>query len=269
VPVDHYENFPVASWLVPANLRGAIVAIYAFARSADDFADEGDAPAEERIAALDRYAAQLHRIAAGERPQEPPFPALTDAIRAHDLPLAPLHALLSAFRQDVDKTRYADFAEVLDYCTRSANPIGRLLLHLYGVTDAASLRRSDAICTALQLANFWQDVAVDWRKDRVYLPLDDMRRYGVGERHIADAICDDAWRNLMRFETARARSMLEDGRALARSLPWRLRLELRLVVAGGLRILRRIDDVGGDVFRYRPTLTTRDWSAMSLAALRA
>ncbi|MEP6943862.1 MAG: squalene synthase HpnC [Betaproteobacteria bacterium] len=269
MPVNHYENFPVASRLVPANVRGAVVAIYAFARNADDFADEGDAPAAQRIAALDRYAALLDRIAGGERPDEAPFPALTDAIRAHGLPLAPMHALLSAFRQDVLKTRYADFAEVEDYCARSANPIGRLLLHLYGVGDAASLRRSDAICTALQLTNFWQDVALDWGKDRIYVPLDDMRRFGVGERHIADADCDDAWRSLMRFETARTRSMLVDGRALAQSLPWRLRLELRMVVAGGLRILRRIDDVGGDVFRHRPTLTTRDWSAMSLAALRA
>lgn len=268
MPVDHYENFPVASWLVPASLRGAIVAIYWFARGADDIADEGDAEPAARLAALDHYATMLDRIAAGARPAEAPFAALSDAVREHALPLPLLHALLSAFRQDVLKSRYADYAEICDYCTRSANPIGRLLLHLYGVTDEASLKRSDAICAGLQLANFWQDIAVDWAKDRVYLPADDMRRFGVSERHIADATCDASWQRLLAFEVDRARALLRDGRPLARTLPLRLRLELRMVVAGGLRILKRIDDVRGDVFRHRPVLTAGDWSALSLAALR-
>jgi squalene synthase HpnC len=268
VPVDHYENFPVASWLVPARLRGAIVAIYAFARGADDIADEGDATLSARLAGLDHYAAMLDRIAAGERPAEAPFAALADAVHAHALPCALLYALLSAFRQDVLKARYADYGELCDYCTRSANPIGRLLLHLYGVSDVASLSRSDAICTGLQLANFWQDVAVDWAKQRVYLPADDMLRFGVTEQHIAQANCDGAWQRLLAFEVDRARALLHSGRPLARALPLRLKLELRMVVAGGLRILERIDAVRGDVFRHRPTLTTRDWSAMSLAAMR-
>jgi squalene synthase HpnC len=268
VPVDHYENFPVASWLVPAKLRRAVVAIYAFARAADDIADEGDASAAERLAALDRYAAALDAIERGERPTEAPFTALADAVRQHALPLELLHALLSAFRQDVVKTRYADFAEVEDYCERSANPVGRLLLHLYGVSDQASLARSDAICTGLQLANFWQDVAIDWAKDRVYLPIEDMRAFGVGERHIADADCDAGWQRLMSAQTQRTRDLLERGRPLARSLPLRLGLELKMVVAGGLRILKRIDDAHGDVFRHRPILTRRDWTVMSLSALR-
>jgi squalene synthase HpnC len=268
VSVDHYENFPVASWLVPAHLRGAIVAIYAFARGADDIADEGSASPAARLAALDHYAAMLERIAAGERPAEAPFAALADAVREHALPFPQLYALLSAFRQDVVKKRYIDYAEVCDYCARSANPIGRLLLHLYAVADEVSLSRSDAICTGLQLANFWQDVAVDWTKDRVYLPADDMQRFGVSERDIADGRCDDAWQRLIAFEVDRTRTLLLTGRPLARVLPLRLKLELKLVVAGGLRILERIDAVRGDVFRHRPTLTSRDWSAMSLSALR-
>ena len=267
VPVAHYENFPVASWLAPAALRPAIVAIYHFARAADDIADEGGAEVAQRLGELDRYETMLDRIAKGDRPDEPPFASLTDAIRDHALPLAPFRDLLSAFRQDVLKTRYADFAELSAYCARSANPIGRLLLHLYRIADGESLRQADAICSGLQLANFWQDVAIDWNKGRVYLPKDDMIRYEVTERHIADGRCDERWRALIAFEVQRTRAMLESGRALARALPLRLKLELKMVVAGGLHILRSIDAVDGDVFRHRPVLSRGDWAAMSAAAL--
>jgi squalene synthase HpnC len=267
VPVAHYENFPVASWLAPAALRPAIVAIYHFARNADDIADEGDADAAQRLRDLDHYEAMLDRIADGERPDEAPFAPLTDAIRDHRLPLAPFRDLLSAFRQDVLKTRYADFAELLDYCARSANPIGRLLLHLYRIDDGERQRQADAICSGLQLANFWQDVAIDWNKGRVYLPKDDMNRYNVAEAQIADGRCDDRWRALMAFEVQRTRAMLESGRPLTQALPLRLKLELRLVIAGGLRILRSIDAVDGDVFRRRPVLSRGDWAAMSATAL--
>jgi squalene synthase HpnC len=268
VSVDHYENFPVASWLVPARLRGAVVAIYAFARSADDIADEGDVAPDARLAALDHYVAMLDRIERGETPVEPPFAALSAAIRAHALPLAPLRALLSAFRQDVVTTRYANFTDLADYCARSANPVGRLLLHLYGIDDDAARAQSDAICTGLQLANFWQDIAIDWSKGRVYLPQDDLRRFGVDEAQIGAGRNDVGWARLIAFEVARTRGLLESGRSLTRLLPLRLKLELNLVVAGGLRILQRIDAVEGDVFRHRPLLTKRDWAAMSIAALR-
>ena len=267
MPVAHYENFPVASWLAPAALRPAIVAIYHFARAADDIADEGDAEATERLSQLDHYDAMLDRIAKGDRPQEPPFALLSDAVREHALPLAPFRDLLSAFRQDVLKTRYADFAELLDYCSRSANPIGRLLLHLYRIDDSERQRQADAICSGLQLANFWQDVAIDWNKGRVYLPKDDMIRYDVTEGHISDGRCDQRWRALIAFEVQRTRAMLESGRALTKALPLRLKLELKLVVAGGLRILRSIDAVDGDVFRHRPVLSRGDWAAMSATAL--
>ena len=268
MPVDHYENFPVASWLAPAQLRPAIAAIYGFARGADDIADEGDATPAARLAGLDRYGLMLDRIEHGEHPDEPPFAALAAAIRAHGLPLAPLRALLSAFRQDVRKTRYADFDEVLDYCARSANPIGHLLLHLNGIHTDAARRQADAICTGLQLANFWQDIAVDWAKDRVYLPAEDLVRFGVTEAQIAGGVCDTHWTTLLEFEAARARALLESGRPLAAAFPLRMRMELKMIIAGGLRILRAIDTARGDVFRNRPVLNRRDWAAMSFAALR-
>jgi len=267
VSVAHYENFPVASRLVPAALRGAVMAIYAFARAADDIADEGDAPSAARLSELDAYANMLDRIERGEVPTVAPFAALAAAIDRHALPMHPFHDLLSAFRQDVIKPRYETFDEVLDYCARSANPIGRLLLHLYHAHDAGNLRHADAICTGLQLTNFWQDIAVDWRKGRVYLPSEDLNRFGVSEAHIADSLCDENWSRLLAFEVARTRSMLETGRPLTRALPLRLGLELKFILAGGLRILAAIDAVHGDVFRRRPQLRRRDWVAMSSSAL--
>jgi len=268
VSVAHYENFPVASRLVPSALRPAVVAIYDFARGADDIADEGDLAAGVRLAQLDAYEAELDAIARGENPPGQPFASLAAAVRRHSLPLAPLRDLLSAFRQDVRKTRYATYAELLDYCSRSANPIGRLLLHLYGVTGAENWRRADAICTGLQLANFWQDIAVDWTKGRLYLPTEDLDRFEVDAAQIAAGRCDENWRRLLAFEVERARSLLEAGRSLTAALPLRLALELKLVVAGGLRILRAIDAVGGDVFRHRPRLRTMDWVALAASALR-
>ncbi len=267
VSVAHYENFPVASFLLPRALRPAVVAIYRFARAADDIADEGNVPPAARLAALDRYRRALDAIADGHPPAEAPFAELAAAIAAFDLPLAPFAALLSAFRQDVTTHRYSTYADVLDYCRRSANPIGRLLLHLYRVTAPELQERSDAICTALQLVNFWQDIAIDWRIGRVYLPREDLSRFGVDEMQIADARCDEAWRMLLEFETARTRALLESGRSLALALPWRLALELRGVLAGALRILDGIDAVAGDVFRHRPQIKRADWVIVAWRAM--
>lgn len=264
---SHYENFPVASIVVPRSLRAAVLAIYRFARAADDIADEGQLEAAQRLAALDGYDRALDAIARGEVPGEPPFAALAAAIERHGLPLAPFRDLLSAFRQDVTLTRYATFASLLDYCRRSANPVGRLLLALYGAESGPNLRASDAICTALQLVNFWQDIAADWQRGRVYLPQEDLARFGIREAQIAARDCDDAWRALLAFETARARAMLESGRPLTRALPWRLSFELAGVLAGGHRILDGIDAVGGDVFRRRPRLARSDWIAIAWQAL--
>ena len=260
--VDHYENFPVASWLVPGRVRPAVAAIYWFARTADDIADEGEVPAEERLARLDRYRDALGHLADGPPATDPVFVPLGAAVREHRLPLEPFYDLLDAFSQDVVKQRYANFDEVLDYCRRSANPVGLLLLHLVGAATPQNVRWSDAICSGLQLVNLWQDVAVDWRKNRVYLPLDSMARFGVGEAHIAGARADDAWRALLAFEVSRARTMLESGAPLARAVGGRFGFELRMIVQGGLRILERIDRVHGDVFRHRPTLRPPDWPLM-------
>jgi phytoene synthase len=272
MPVDHYENFPVASLLLPARLREPVEAIYAFARSADDIADEGDAAPAERLARLDAYRGELDAIARGEPPRDaalaPLFARLARAVRQHGLPLEPLYDLIDAFAQDVVRTRYGDFAELGDYCRRSANPVGRLLLHLYAAATPDNLRRSDDICTSLQLINFWQDVAIDWDKQRVYLPLDELARFGVAEAHIAEARCDDAWRALMAFQVGRARDMMLRGAPLARCLPGRIGWELRLVVLGGLRILERIEHAGYDVFRHRPRLCRRDWMRLAWRALR-
>lgn len=266
--VDHYENFPVASLLVPARLRRPIEAIYRFARSADDIADEGEATPAARLAGLAAYRAELDRIASGQAPLTPLFLALSEAVREHALPLQPFHDLLDAFAQDVVKKRYADFPELLDYCRRSANPVGRLVLHLFGRTEPERLEQSDAICTALQLINFWQDVAIDWAKDRVYIPQCDLPRFGISEADIAAGHCTPAWTALMAFEIDRAETLMRRGLPLVHALPGRLGWEIRLTVQGGLRILERLRGVGGDVFRRRPTLGPRDWMVVAARSLR-
>ncbi len=262
MPVDHYENFPVASLLVPKPLRWPIMAIYRFARSADDIADEGHALPEERLKALSDYQSELDRIAAGKKPETPIFADLAEVIAAHALPIQLFRDLLDAFAQDVVKTRYADYPELLDYCRRSANPVGRLVLHLVGQTAPKQLVQSDAICSALQLINFWQDVAIDWQKARVYLPQDDLARFGVGEAEIAAGEWSERGQALMQFEIERARSLMLEGLPLVKTLPGRIGWEIRLTVQGGLRILERLEAVRGDVFRHRPVLGKRDWLLM-------
>lgn len=266
MPVDHYENFPVASLLLPARLRPAVEAIYAFARSADDIADEGDASPEARLTALSRYEEALDRIQAGASVDGAIFTNIASVRKQYGLPLRPLRDLISAFKQDVVTTRYAKLEDLLDYCSRSANPVGHLMLFLYGTASARNLEDADAICTALQLINFWQDVAVDWQKSRIYLPLSDMARFGVTEAQLDEGRVDEAWRKLMRFEVNRARAMMLSGASLATRLPGRVGWELRLVVQGGLRILERIEGAGYDVFRHRPTLGPADWVCMAWRA---
>lgn len=263
MPVEHYENFPVASWLLPARLREPIEAIYGFARSADDIADEGDLGDAERLAALERYLDALRAIDEG-RPPAPRFERIARAVREYALPTPLLADLIAAFKQDVVKKRYASFDELMDYSRRSANPVGRLVLHVFarsqpGFAEAAFAARSDRICSALQLINFWQDVAVDWAKGRVYLPQEDLARFGVEERSIASAAVDERWSALMAFECARARAMLVEGAPLGRALPGRLGLEIRATIHGGLAILDRIDAARGDVFRHRPVLDKAAW----------
>jgi squalene synthase HpnC len=285
MPVDHYENFPVASVLLPRRLRPAVEAIYAFARSADDIADEGSASSEQRLAELAQYHTGLHGITGQgeglppEHPRAVIFTRLAKVVQNYQLPLQPFFDLLSAFEQDITVKRYVSEDTLLDYCSRSANPVGRLMLHLYGAATPHNVADSDAICTGLQLANFWQDVAVDWAKGRVYLPQDALARHGVREDQIASARLAHAsdvdrasavsaplpgtfahnWQALMRERVNHARRLLVGGAPLATRLPGRIGFELRLVVLGGLRILERLDTLNYDVFRHRPTLAASDW----------
>lgn len=269
---DHYENFPVASRVVPARLRGPVAAIYAFARTADDFADEGGRNPQERLALLSDYGRRLDAMAAGDPDDslgdDPVFVALGDACRRHRLPPALFHDLLDAFRQDVTRKRYADFAEVLDYCRRSANPVGRLLLHLYEEADADKLRRSDAICSALQLINFLQDIAQDYHEHgRIYLPQDEMRACGVGEEHIAAGRTDAAMLKLISLQVAHIRALLDAGAPLGRQLRGRLGFELRLILSGARRVLDKLAAERVDVFG-RPRLTRMEWVGVAWDALK-
>lgn len=266
--VDHYENFPVASLLLPKRLRRAVTDIYRFARGADDLADEGDATPSQRRAALQTYREAILTIERGEKP-EASFEPLAQTIAQHHLPATPFLDLLSAFDQDIGQTRYADYPCLLDYCRRSANPVGTLMLYLYRTTDTHSMTQSAAICSALQLVNFLQDVAIDWQKGRIYLPLEDLEHFGVTEQHIAQAKADQAWCQLMQFQVNRARGLLNSGLPLGRTLSGRIGLELRLIIQGGLRILEKIEHVRFDVFRHRPTLRAHDWVVMFWRALRA
>ncbi|MFQ5509789.1 MAG: squalene synthase HpnC [Leptospirillia bacterium] len=252
----HYENFPVASVLVPAGLRPHVAAVYAFARRADDFADEAHFSGC-RTARLDAWERQLENALAG-RARHPVFRALSHTVAQFSLDPAPLFDLLSAFRQDVRVTRYRAFSELLDYCRRSANPVGRIVLALFGQDSARNVAWSDAICTALQLANFWQDVAVDRDKDRIYLPTEDMARFGVSESDVLEGRVTDGFRELMGFEVARTRNLFNVGRPLCQKVPGRLGYELKAVWLGGMGILDGVEAAGYDVFRARPAHGTRE-----------
>ena len=267
MPVDHYENFPVASILLPARLRRPIAAIYRFARGADDIADEGEASDDERLQGLAAYRAELDRIAAGEAPADASFAELADVIDQWQLPLQLFRDLLDAFAQDVVKKRYDDYPQLLDYCRRSANPVGRLLVHLADRASDDNLRRSDCICSALQLINFWQDIAIDWQKARVYLPQDDLERFGINEAQLENFRWSETWAALLSFQTERARALMVEGAPLVHQLPGRLGWEIRLTVQGGLAILDKIDRVRGDVFAHRPLLRRGDWLRMAGRAL--
>jgi squalene synthase HpnC len=271
VTEQHYENFPVASLLSPAELRPVVMALYRFARSADDLADEGDIPPAERCAQLMAYRADLQSALAGQPdssrwPQV--FAPLAAAIRQHALPPRWLHALLDAFEQDVRNPRYDDRTQLLGYCARSASPVGRLLLHLYRVGDALSLRQSDALCTSLQLINFWQDLSVDLPRGRVYVPLADLRRHGLELPKLLRRTDDETTRALVRDLVRWAAELMSEGAPLALRLPGRIGWELRLVVQGGLRILEKIADMDFASIRTRPVLGRKDAPALLWRALR-
>jgi squalene synthase HpnC len=274
-PVDHYENFPVASWLCPPRLRPPIAAIYHFARTADDLADEGDTSADQRLDDLAAYRADLLAMAQGlpvsaRWPQV--FGPLAIQLQAYALPLPLLDDLLDAFAQDVRKTRdaegYADRTELRDYCRRSANPIGRLLLHLYGVQDDSALRQSDAICSALQLINFWQDISRDVPRGRHYLNDADCAAHGVTRADIEALQPTPALLALVASQASWSRDLMREGAPLVHRVPGRAGWELRLVVQGGLRILDRIEALGHNTLQHRPTVGAADAPRLLWRALR-
>lgn len=273
--IRHYENFPVASWLCPARLRPPITAIYAFARIADDIADEGDAPAHQRLDDLatmrtDLLAASTGQVGTGHWPQV--FHVLGEMIAEFHLPVGLLTDLLDAFEQDVVKTRdgsgYETRDELLDYCRRSANPVGRLVLHLYGVKDEASLRMSDNICTALQLINFWQDLGLDIARGRYYLPREDCVAHGVSQADLKALRQTESTTKLIATHAQLARATMLKGSQLAKKVPGRAGWEVRLVVQGGLRILDKMGAMNFATLNARPKLTARDLPVMLLKAAR-
>ncbi len=254
----HYENFPVASRLLPRRLRRPIRVIYTFARNADDMADEGDDTVEVRLQRLQQYEIELERITADTPTDEPVFIALKDVIRNHHLPIELFHDLLAAFRMDVTIKRYARFEDILNYCQHSANPVGRLLLHLYGLATPVNLQRSDAICTSLQLINFYQDLQQDLdENDRLYLPLDELRQFGVADRQLREQDIDDRLIALMQFQYQRAYQLMLQGTPLGNDLPGRIGLEMRMIILGGLTILRKLRASPRAIFQ-RPRLTKTD-----------
>jgi phytoene synthase len=267
----HYENFPVASRLLPRRMRPHVAAVYAFARAADDFADEGERTVEERHRLLDLWLCRLREAVSGSagdtpRPPEPGEPAnsqeifiaLAATIRTVHLPPDLFEDLISAFRQDVTVTRYATWSELLDYCRRSANPVGRLVLRIGGYSDARFNDWSDAICTALQLTNFWQDLEIDHARGRIYLPIEEMREYGADERALAEGRRSPEWDRALASAVRRTRTLFDAGRPLCDQVRGRLRYELRATWLGGTRILDRLQSTRSVVSRRRATLSAFD-----------
>jgi len=265
IATSHYENFTVGSWLLPRRLRRHIAAVYAFARTADDLADEGSAAPAERLRQLAAWEEELDLCWQG-RPRGPIFVALADTAEQFALPVQPFRDLLTAFRRDVEFAPFATFDDLLGYCRCSADPVGRLILYLFGYRDEERQRLSDRVCTGLQLTNFWQDVAVDAGKGRLYLPLEDLTRFGCSAEDVSGGALTPALRELMAFEVGRARQLLESGAHLRDLVERRLGREVYLFASGGLAILRKIEAVGYDVFSRRPKLGRWEKAALVLRA---
>ena len=264
---SHYENFPVASWLVPERMRRHIAALYAFARTADDFADEGRRTDAERMRLLDDWQSRLHACVTDCDPGDRVFLALGATIRTCHLPLTLFDDLLSAFRQDITAHRYETWSSLLDYCRRSANPVGRLVLRIAGYQDARLDQSSDALCTALQLTNFWQDLERDWQKGRLYVPLDDIEAEHARTQDLDERRMTEPWRRVLTRVSSRTRLSFDAGRDVCDGVRGRLRHELRLTWLGGTRILDRLDRIDYDVFMARPALGIADVPSLVLRAL--
>ena len=261
---SHYENFSVATFFLPRRLRQHFFNVYAYCRISDDLGDEvGDAGESLRL--LDRWEADLDACYAGN-PRHPVFVALADTVRVCDIPRQPFYDLLQAFRQDQRVQRYQTFQDVLGYCRYSANPVGRLVLYVCGYRDAERQQLSDYTCTALQLANFWQDVRLDYAKGRIYLPLEDLRRFGVNEDQIAQGVAAPPFLEMMRFEVERAREWFRQGLPLLRKVDRALAIDIELFSRGGQEILDAIQRQGFDVLRERPVIPKRRKLALLMHA---
>jgi phytoene synthase len=273
----HYENFPVGSFLLPRDMRPHVAAVYAFARAADDFADEGQRRAEERLDLLDGWLERLRQAAAGGEPDqrvrqgEPPhahaiFLALGASMKTCSLPVDLLEDLLSAFRQDVTVTRYATWTDLLDYCRRSANPVGRLVLRIAGHRDTEMDAWSDAMCTGLQLTNFWQDFKVDYDRGRIYLPREEQRTHGAREEDLSGGVVTPPWEKALSAAVGGTRQLFVAGRPICDRMRGRLKYELRATWLGGNRILDRLAASRFDVVSRRPKLGIADapWFAWKL-----
>ncbi|MEO5894584.1 MAG: squalene synthase HpnC [Vicinamibacterales bacterium] len=263
----HYENFPVASSLVPAGMRPHIAAVYAFARAADDFADEPGRAPEERLRLLDAWQDQLHRTATGGAADNPVFRALENTIRECSLPVQLFDDLLSAFRQDVTVHRYDTWTDVLDYCRRSANPVGRLVLRIAGVDRPDADRCSDALCSALQLTNFWQDFGVDWRNGRLYVPREETAKYDALESDLALGRMTPEWKSALAGSVAVTRALFGEGRPVTSFVTGRLKYELRATWLGGLTMLERVERSGYMVLDHRPELGAMDIARITASTL--
>jgi phytoene synthase len=263
----HYENFPVASRLLPSRMRPHIAAVYAFARAADDFADEPGRNPDERLQLLDDWQNRLHRAARGEQANDPVFRALANTIRACSLPVQLFDDLLSAFRQDVTVHRYQTWADVLDYCRRSANPVGRLVLRIAGVDRADADRSSDALCSALQLTNFWQDFGDDWRNGRLYIPGEEAAKHGALESDLAAGRMTREWKLALAGSVAVTRALFEEGRSVTGFVTGRLKYELRATWAGGMTVLERVEQSGYEGLDHRPALGGMDLARIAASTL--
>lgn len=264
---QHYENFPVASFILPAKIRTAVTVVYVFARRADDLADEGNASNEERIQQLEQMEHELQQTIDGNLPDDYLYLALADVIKRFQIPTTLFTDLISAFKQDVVKKRYQDFGELMDYCRRSANPVGRLMLHLFEQADDKNLALSDGICSTLQLINFYQDLSQDYDEmQRIYIPAEDMQKYAVTEQHFATMNSDHNMRRLMQYEYERADKLLRAGGWLGKRLHGRAGFEIRLIIAAGTRVLNKLKQQD-DVFS-RPRLKVRDYIWVIWKAIR-
>jgi squalene synthase HpnC len=268
IAYEHYENFPVASRFIPADKRSYIAAVYAFARAADDYADEPGYTPAERIENINRWEKLLDDCFNGEA-AHPVFIALAETVERFQIPGELFHNLLTAFRSDVITHRYETFEQVLDYCSCSANPVGRLVLMLFNYRSELMMMHSDNICTALQLTNFWQDVSVDLQKNRLYIPREDLDQFGVSEDEVFQHTSSTRFRKLLSFEVARTERLFREGKPLLQEVGKDLRFELKLTWNGGMSILGKIKAQGYDVLRRRPHLSTVDKVKLFLRTLVA